>query len=241
MDVFSVEQDIPASSGPTTIDGVDFQSDTGGSDTPASVNADIPASVSAAIASSGPPTVDGGNAYAKKLFVGRMHFQTSEKELREHFGQYGEIEHIKITIDPTTGRSRGFAFIMFKSVESLSSAEAAGDHIINCEKVKPKKTKGRQGKLFVGGLTTELTDDDIKPHFAHFGTIADDHIINGKKVCPKKAMGRQGKNFVGGLTAELTDDDTKSHFAQFGTIVDTQCFDVRLFYRPYLSYTQGLH
>nr|XP_023027976.1 RNA-binding protein squid-like [Leptinotarsa decemlineata] len=153
----------------------------------ASVNADIPASVSSDIpASSDPPTVDGGNADARKLFVGEMHFQTGEKELREHFGQYGEIEHIKITTDPVTGRSRGFAFIVFKSVEALSKVEVAGDHIINGKKVDPKKAKGRQGKIFVGGLTADLTDDDIKSHFAQFGTIADtqmpfDKVKNQRK------------------------------------------------------------
>ena len=29
-------------------------------------------------------------------------------------GQYGEIEHINLKHDPMTGRSRGFAFIVFK-------------------------------------------------------------------------------------------------------------------------------
>ncbi|XP_023027976.2 RNA-binding protein squid-like [Leptinotarsa decemlineata] len=179
----------------------DFQCDTSGSDIPApvsadiasvsadiaSVSADIPASVSSDIpASSDPSTVDGGNADARKLFVGGMHFQTGEKELREHFGQYGEIENIKITTDPVTGRSRGFAFIVFKSVEALSKVEVAGDHIINGKKVDPKKAKGRQGKIFVGGLTADLTDDDIKSHFAQFGTIADtqmpfDKVKNQRK------------------------------------------------------------
>ena len=29
-------------------------------------------------------------------------------------GQYGEIEHINLKHDPMTGRSRGFAFVVFK-------------------------------------------------------------------------------------------------------------------------------
>ena len=29
-------------------------------------------------------------------------------------GRYGEIEHINLKHDPMTGRSRGFAFIVFK-------------------------------------------------------------------------------------------------------------------------------
>ena len=35
-------------------------------------------------------------------------------------GQYGEIEHINLKHDPMTGRSRGFAFIVFKVKASFS-------------------------------------------------------------------------------------------------------------------------
>ena len=41
------------------------------------------------------------------------------EELREHFGKYGEIESITVKMDPQTGRSRGFAFLVFKSAENL--------------------------------------------------------------------------------------------------------------------------
>ena len=49
---------------------------------------------------------------------------------------------------------------------------AAGDHVINNKKVDPKKAKARHGKIFVGGLTTELTDEDIKHFFSQFGTVS---------------------------------------------------------------------
>ena len=45
-------------------------------------------------------------------------------------GQYGEIEHINLKHDPMTGRSRGFAFIVFKvgtKVFRLSSANVASN------------------------------------------------------------------------------------------------------------------
>ena len=48
---------------------------------------------------------------------------------------------------------------------------AAGDHVINNKKVDPKKAKARHGKIFVGGLSTELSDDDIKTFFGQFGTV----------------------------------------------------------------------
>jgi len=45
-------------------------------------------------------------------------FATLE-ELREHFHAYGEIESINVKTDPNTGRSRGFAFIVFSQADSI--------------------------------------------------------------------------------------------------------------------------
>jgi len=45
------------------------------------------------------------------------------EELKEHFVQYGEITNISLKTDPATGRSRGFAFIIFKSVDGLNNVK----------------------------------------------------------------------------------------------------------------------
>ncbi|KAG7211848.1 hypothetical protein KM043_011070 [Ampulex compressa] len=109
----------------------------------------------------------------RKLFVGGLSWETTDKELRDHFGTYGDIESINVKTDPNTGRSRGFAFIVFAKAESLDKIMVAGDHVINNKKVDPKKAKARHGKIFVGGLSTELSDEDIKNFFSQFGTIVD--------------------------------------------------------------------
>ncbi|XP_067010769.1 RNA-binding protein squid isoform X1 [Anabrus simplex] len=122
---------------------------------------------------------DSGSAEApgrdddRKLFVGGLSWETTDKELREHFHAYGEIESINVKTDPNTGRSRGFAFIVFSSAESIDKVLSAGDHVINSKKVDPKKAKARHGKIFVGGLVPELSDDDIKNFFAQYGTIVE--------------------------------------------------------------------
>ncbi|XP_044726904.1 RNA-binding protein squid isoform X3 [Chrysoperla carnea] len=126
---------------------------------------------------SGDAPADSGSAEApgrdddRKLFVGGLSWETTDKELRDHFGAYGEIESINVKTDPNTGRSRGFAFIVFKQSDSIDKVTAAGEHVINNKKVDPKKAKARHGKIFVGGLSTELSDDDIKNYFIQFGTI----------------------------------------------------------------------
>jgi len=109
----------------------------------------------------------------RKLFIGGLSWETTEKDLREYFTKYGGIESLTLKMDPTTGRSRGFAFIVFSEVATLDKVIAAGEHVINGKKVDPKKAKSRHGKIFVGGLTQEISDDDIKTYFSQFGNVVD--------------------------------------------------------------------
>lgn len=54
---------------------------------------------------------------------------------------------------------------------------AAGDHTINNKKVDPKKAKARHGKIFVGGLSSEISDDEIKNFFSNFGAVSITYLI----------------------------------------------------------------
>ena len=108
----------------------------------------------------------------RKLFVGGLPQDAVDADIREHFIQFGEIEGITLKTDPSTGRSRGFAFVIFKAVEGVDAAVAVETHTIKTKKVAVKKAQAKQGKIYVGKLKAELSDDEIKNHFASFGTIA---------------------------------------------------------------------
>lgn len=124
----------------------------------------------------------------RKLFVGGLSWETTEKELREHFGQYGDIESINVKTDPQTGRSRGFAFIVYAAADAIDKVTAAGEHIINNKKVDPKKAKARHGKIFVGGLTTEISDEEIKTFFGQFGNIVEVEMPFDKQKNQRKGF-----------------------------------------------------
>jgi RNA recognition motif-containing protein len=47
----------------------------------------------------------------KRLYVGNMAYGTTEMDLRDHFGQAGEVAEVKVMLDRETGRPRGFAFV----------------------------------------------------------------------------------------------------------------------------------
>ncbi|XP_063980437.1 RNA-binding protein squid-like [Diachasmimorpha longicaudata] len=111
----------------------------------------------------------------RKLFIGGLSRNTTDKELREHFGKFGEIESITVKMDQYTGLSRGFAFMVFKNPKTIDKLLASGEHYINKRKVDPKRVskKAQHGKIFVGGLTPDITDDDIKAYFSEYGTIVE--------------------------------------------------------------------
>ena len=53
----------------------------------------------------------------RKLFVGGLSWETKEEHLKEYFGKFGTLEKVELKLDPMTGRSRGFAFIVFEDAE----------------------------------------------------------------------------------------------------------------------------
>ncbi|KAF8356516.1 rsp-8 [Pristionchus pacificus] len=64
------------------------------------------------------------------LGVFNLSMYTTEKDLREMFNEFGEIEKIDLIYDHPTGRSRGFGFIYF---ERLDDASAARDKLNGIE------------------------------------------------------------------------------------------------------------
>ncbi|KAK7347346.1 hypothetical protein VNO80_21876 [Phaseolus coccineus] len=67
------------------------------------------------------------SAPSSKLFIGGVSFSTDEQSLREAFSKYGEVVDARIIMDRETGRSRGFGFVTYTSVEEASSAIQALD------------------------------------------------------------------------------------------------------------------
>merc|ERR1711997_639759 len=114
------------------------------------------------------------NEDERKLFVGGLPQDAKDTDIKEHFKQFGEIDSVNLKTDPSTGRSRGFAFVVFKEQEGLEKAVATEEHNIKNKKVAVKKAQAKQGKVYVGKLPKDdkLSDDAIKEFFAGYGAIA---------------------------------------------------------------------
>lgn len=92
----------------------------------------------------------------KKLFVGGLGRNINEKEIREYFTQYGEIENVNIKTDPFSGQSRGFAFVQFVNAKTVDDLLAAGDHFISNKKVDPKRVSYVNYIMYI----LSIIDDD---------------------------------------------------------------------------------
>lgn len=45
------------------------------------------------------------------IYVANINFRASEEELKDLFGQYGQVTSAKIIKDKNTGRSKGYGFV----------------------------------------------------------------------------------------------------------------------------------
>jgi RNA recognition motif-containing protein len=77
------------------------------------------------------------------IYVGSLHFQTSEAELKETFEKYGEVTSAKIIIDKYSGKSKGFGFVEMpndaeakKAIGELNGTEVSGRTIIVNESIE---------------------------------------------------------------------------------------------------------
>ena len=64
----------------------------------------------------------------RKLFVGGLSWETKEPQLKDYFEKFGEIESINLKLDPVTGRSRCFAFLVFKEASSVN--QVGGSNLV---------------------------------------------------------------------------------------------------------------
>jgi RNA-binding protein 23/39 len=46
-----------------------------------------------------------------RLYVGSLHFNLTESDIKQVFEPFGELEFVDLHRDPMTGRSKGYAFV----------------------------------------------------------------------------------------------------------------------------------
>ncbi|KAF8342971.1 uncharacterized protein EI90DRAFT_3011391 [Cantharellus anzutake] len=64
----------------------------------------------------------GSQQGSMQLYVGSLHFNLTEQDIKQVFEPFGELEFVDLHRDPATGRSKGYAFVQFKRAEDAKMA-----------------------------------------------------------------------------------------------------------------------
>uniref|UniRef100_A0AAQ4PK16 Heterogeneous nuclear ribonucleoprotein D n=1 Tax=Gasterosteus aculeatus aculeatus TaxID=481459 RepID=A0AAQ4PK16_GASAC len=111
-----------------------------------------------------------------KMFVGGLSWDTTKKDLKDYFSKYGDVVDCTLKLDPMTGRSRGFGFVLFKEPESVDKVVTHKEHKLNGKVIDPKKAKAMKNKepvkkIFVGGLSPDTPEEKVREYFSTFGEL----------------------------------------------------------------------
>ena len=134
------------------------------------------------------------------MFLGGLHLDTTEDDLREFFQEFGEIVDCVVMRDGSTRKSRGFGFVTFANSSSVDKALDSKPHVITGREVDSKRAVPKEDcnamahvttkRIFVGGLGPGIGEQELKEYFEkEFGTV------NGVEV-PKDKSTERGRGFA---------------------------------------------
>lgn len=99
------------------------------------------------------------------IFVASLPFTLGEADLRESFEAYGLVDSVKIIMDKTTGRSKGFGFVEMpnaeeaqNAIQGLNGATVGGRAIVVNE--TDTRAQQPQRKSFGGGGRPSFNRDN---------------------------------------------------------------------------------
>ncbi|KEH40058.1 polyadenylate-binding protein RBP47C [Medicago truncatula] len=139
------------------------------------------------------------------IFVGDLAADVTDSVLHETFSSsYPSVKAAKVVYDANTGRSKGYGFVRFGDESERSQAMTQMNGVYCSSRpmrigaATPRKSSGHQPggqsngtssqseadstntTIFVGGLDSNVTDEDLKQTFSQYGEIASVKIPVGK-------------------------------------------------------------
>lgn len=110
-----------------------------------------------------------------KFFVGGIHPDCWDDELRGYFGQFAAVKDVLVMSDRMTGRNRGFGFVTLEDSNDKSKIFDT-DHFIRGKKcsvriMQPDGHSNLKRKVFIGGINPAITEAELEPYFKTWGCL----------------------------------------------------------------------
>lgn len=119
-----------------------------------------------------------------RIFIGKIPQSVTEAEIRTHFAQFGEIEHVQC---PNSTKAFKIAFVTYTDATGRDQALAFTAHSLqnsplNVVKATPKPQRAPDGsgglfgqqqeaRVFVGHIPEEVSEEMLQAYFSKFGTL----------------------------------------------------------------------
>ncbi|XP_059486986.1 heterogeneous nuclear ribonucleoprotein 27C-like isoform X3 [Neocloeon triangulifer] len=153
----------------------------------------------------------------EKLFVGGLSWETTQESLHRYFSRFGEVVDCVVMKNSESGRSRGFGFVTFSDPGNVGLVLDNGPHMLDGRTIDPKPCNPRSmqkpkrninwPKVFLGGLPSNVTETDLRNHFATFGKVMEVVIMYDQEKKKSRGFG-----FLSFETDEAVDRCVAEHF-----------------------------
>ncbi|CAL5226079.1 g8894 [Coccomyxa viridis] len=172
------------------------------------------------------------------VFVGDLAPDVTDYALQENFRHFfASVRSAKVITDPLTGRSKGYGFVRFgnEAERDRSLTEMSG-HIINSRPIRVSVATAKKSQnsamasgansqahpsdydptnttLFIGGLSSSVTEEDLRVLFGRYGDTVYTKIPPGKgcgfvqfvqRPAAEAAMGQMQGQMLGGSTIRIS-------------------------------------
>ncbi|KAL8680414.1 MAG: hypothetical protein Q9186_003374 [Xanthomendoza sp. 1 TL-2023] len=156
-----------------------------------------------------------GKPPSKRIFVGNLTFDTEKGDLKEHFGQCGEVENVHVATFEDSGKCKGYAWVTFGEIEGAEAAikgfvmkkaddlddsqdenENGDEGSVPLKMEKPKKKRPRDRKWWVNKLKgrqlrMEFAEDASVRYKKRFGKDAPARV-NGQGTPVEEVLVEEG-------------------------------------------------
>lgn len=100
-------------------------------------------------------------AVDRKLYVGNLHFNMTEGQLREIFEPFGPVELVQLPLDMETGHCKGFGFVQFANLEHAKAAQSLNGKLeIAGRTIKVSSVTDHVGGQDTTAKSADLDDDE---------------------------------------------------------------------------------